>query len=139
MNYSKCSTTRTDKIIKVDENGRSFIIANPQNKSVVQIAVDNCLISGADIRCDWLFDITVPNKCFYVELKGVDVNHAIDQLWNTILATQARCSRHKKSCFVVASASPRTSSTKIQNEQKRFIKQHNATLVIKSRTHTEIV
>ena len=60
-------------------------------------------------------------KVFYVELKGSDVTHGIEQLESTINTCKAIHSQLYKECYIVASKVP-SSGTSSQVLKKQFIK-----------------
>jgi hypothetical protein len=86
---SRCNNASTNKIVVVSENKRTFRIKNNSLFLINAVTVDPCYISEG-LRCDYLFEIIniepdeVINKVLYVELKGSDVEHAVDQLEATI-------------------------------------------------------
>lgn len=74
----------------ITEKGKTFQIDNSKSKVKVKcIKVDNCVFDGKDgIKCDYLFEVESAKKIFYVELKGSDVIHAIEQIHSTVLKTR---------------------------------------------------
>ena len=54
---------------------------NPTEREVEKIEVDGCVITEG-IRCDWLVRLNdaTSKEEIYVELKGSDVYHAVEQL-----------------------------------------------------------
>lgn len=78
-----CISETTDSQIKFEENKRKIIFLNPRRFPYKCVDVDGCTIKeGA--RCDKLLLSTDEREERYVELKGTDVMHAIDQLEETI-------------------------------------------------------
>lgn len=129
MNLEGCSEVVKHKNIAVQENQRKFTIVNEQGLEITKIQVDGCLeIEG--VKCDWMFTIENPPIEIYVELKGRNVKHAFKQLENTIKVV-SRSNIAKRFCYVVASKCP-LSSPDVQNEQKAFKRNHNATLRVKN-------
>ncbi len=43
MDISHCSECNNNKIVKVKENGKEFIVNNNSQKLVTKIKIDNCL------------------------------------------------------------------------------------------------
>ena len=129
---SSCNTTTTNKIISVSENRRIFRVKNNSNFTINEVKVDGCYkINGA--KCDYLFEIikkTDVSIVFYVELKGSDISHAIEQLEATI---QYCISEHKnvnkKECYIVASKFP-SSGASSQVLRKKFLKKNKIQLFI---------
>jgi hypothetical protein len=56
MDISHCSECNKNKIVKVKENGKEFIVNNNSQKLITKIKIDNCLIIEGK-RCDWLLEI----------------------------------------------------------------------------------
>lgn len=78
-----CIRDTTDSQIKFEENKRKIIFQNPQRLPYKCVDVDGCTIRNG-IRCDKLLLSADEHEERYVELKGTDVMHAIDQLEETI-------------------------------------------------------
>ena len=117
-----CNDGTQNKIISVSENKRTFKINNKSLFIINSVTVDDCYITSG-LKCDFLFEIIDEElkEVFYVELKGSDISHAVQQLE----ATLKHClSIHKtvpRSCFIVASRVPKalTSTQKMKKEFKR--------------------
>ena len=131
--YERCSQIRTSNILSVSERRRKFILKNPYSKDVRQVSVDGCLpIESA--KCDYLFEISASAQVYYVELKGKDIKHALEQL----LATMSYCffaARHinyEKTCVIVSSQVPKM-TPRTQALKKQCRKKKNARLKIKTR------
>ena len=130
--YNQCLKQRTHPIISVNERKRKFVINNPNKKEVHQVTVDGCLpIKG--IKCDYLFEVVDSKTVYYVELKGKDVKHALEQLLATLSNSFIK-SKHvgyKKRCVVVSSRVPQMDPS-VQRLQKQCRKQIKAILAIKN-------
>jgi len=75
--------TTCDSLPKVEENGRKAIFDNTQREEVKIIRVDGGLIQDNRQRADYI--VSKPGLVdVIVELKGRDVNHAIEQIYATI-------------------------------------------------------
>ena len=100
------------------------------NRSLVQIiCVDDCIpLKG--VKCDKL--VRSPKKCSnFVELKGRNVEEAVNQLSNTILQLRPFLGNEKMRAFIICNESP--SVTQAQRFKPRFEKNNGAELII--RTH----
>ena len=73
----------TDSQIKFEENKRKIIFLNSQRLPYERVDVDGCTINDG-VRCDKLLLSADEREERYVELKGTDVMHAIEQLEETI-------------------------------------------------------
>lgn len=67
----------------------------------------------------------------YVELKGSDIVHAVEQLESTIRLLSDNPQKIKKLCFVVSTRVPRQ-TTSIQQLQSQFKKKFNANFRVKN-------
>jgi hypothetical protein len=105
-----------------EENKRKFVINKPANLAVCKVKVDGCLISEQHIRkCDYLFEVaTDPKEYLLVELKGSDLNGAVEQLLSTYdrLASQINARPEQFRAFVVSSVVPKSNSAFRTNQQR---------------------
>lgn len=131
-----CIQRTTDSNIKFEENGKKIIFVNSDNKICYKIQVDGCA-TRSGVRCDNLLkvgDLNKEGKEYYVELKGTDVLHAVDQICNSI-----KILHNDKSpiegFIIFSNMSPKV-SPKIQLAKARFKKEFNAKLSLHERVHT---
>jgi len=131
MALHRCQQILTDSRIKVEESGRKAIFLNAGREEYIRTQIDGCLLNGAR-ACDWA--VSKPDLGdVLVELKGVNVSHAIDQLeagahyWlGSGLATE------HLGMLIVCAQYPRM-STQVQRAQARFKKLFRAPLKVSSR------
>lgn len=71
------------KLLSVKENGKEYKVELDPRRQCAVLQVDGGLIKNG-IKCDKLVIATSPDVIVYVELKGKDISHAIDQLKATI-------------------------------------------------------
>ena len=130
MDLDKCSEKISHKNILIEEKKSSKIIFTNENSTeVTKVQVDGCLdIQG--IKCDWLLIINEPYIEIYIELKGSDVEHAFDQIENTIKIVSKNYKTVLKYCYIITTRCPIT-STQIQVKAKSFKKNYNAVLKVK--------
>lgn len=132
---SRCNSVSANNIVSVSENKRVFRIKNNSALTVNKVQVDGCYITTG-LKCDFLFEIietrdSIENikNVFYVELKGSNVTHAIDQLEATINNCRTIHNQIVKECYIVASKFP-SAGTSSQVLKKKFIKKNNIQLFI---------
>jgi len=127
---STCNKITTKKIVVVSENKRKFRIKNNSLYTINEVEVDGCYIK-VGLKCDFLFELSKKTieKVFYVELKGSDVTHGIEQLESTMNTCKAIHSGFDKECYIVASKVP-SSGTSSQILKKQFIKKNKIQLFI---------
>lgn len=73
-----------------EENRCSYIGENPKRKDIRQFKIDGEVFSkgSSQLRCDFLFLNDTDQKAYYVELKGSNILHAIEQIKKTEEAIQ---------------------------------------------------
>ena len=98
------------------------------------IKVDGCEINDKSIRCDFLH--IAKNIEFYIELKGQDLEHALNQIKTTIKRLSNNKKLYPKKSYIICTRSPLT-STEIQNYKREFKKEYNSDLIIKSSPYTD--
>ena len=131
--YQQCSELGSHSKIVVSEQKCKFVIKNPKHRAICKVKVDGCLPLSA-IKCDYLFELTHSKEVLYVELKGKDIRHALEQLLATMTNDfiQRRHVKHKKTCIVVSSRVPKEDTTS-QRLKKRIRK--NASLKTGTRVY----
>ena len=106
---NKCNTYTNNKLVSISENKRTFKIKNSSILYINEVVVDGCYIKVGE-RCDYLFEIInndTIKDVFYVELKGSNITHAIEQLKATIAhCKNIHSSVALKQCYIVASKFP---------------------------------
>lgn len=126
-----CSSTR-DSNIKFEEQKSKIVFVNKLKKSCLKVDVDGGVVPSntSTARCDKLLvEKSVPLFCF-VELKGVDVEHAIKQLEASLGDSRLNpnCNQQKLA-FVVGKNHYPASSPLIQKGMKK-ISVLNAKLIV---------
>jgi hypothetical protein len=66
----------------------TYRLENPNRGTVCVTRIDECYITDG-IRCDYLFVDCLGHGAYFVELKGSDFLHAVDQIQSTINLLQA--------------------------------------------------
>ncbi|OBT16576.1 hypothetical protein A9266_18395 [Vibrio tasmaniensis] len=157
MDFVKAQVQCSQKIMPCQENGMKFILNNPSKKLVKQYEVDGNLISGQGQRkCDFMYEVFEPKSCIkyvdsklqncndiapflssavYVELKGTDFLHAVDQIDETAKVLKQRHIKCKnKLGFIICSGvrHPKLTTT-IQKLKVRMKKSHQITLKIETK------
>lgn len=133
----ECTVTNNNKIVVLAEKTKQLRVINNSQKEISKIDLDNCVFKGIDtfIKCDYIVEIKEKedketSHALYVELKGKDVKHAIEQIKSMLLMFKDRHKKAKKSCFIIASAVPRA-STLSQIAQKRLKEEFSASILIR--------
>lgn len=126
-----CISRSSDPCLKFEEHRKKMLFHNPSRKSCLKIQVDGCAITNGE-RCDSLLKVDTDEGAeYYVELKGTDVSHALEQIERTI---QALHDDHSPICaYIIPTNQNPADTTKIQQYRARLKKKYNARLVIKER------
>ena len=128
-----CIRQTTDLQIRFEENKRKIIFLNPQRLPYERVDVDGCTINDG-VRCDKLLLSADEREERYVELKGTDVMHAIDQLEETIKRLgEYTDNRH---AYVISTNVAPAINTKRQAKIKYFKERYCAELKIQEKQLT---
>ena len=125
-----CRVVRRDPIIavKTPRAESKFVLRNPNRLAVTHLEPERFFPKGI-LNCDFIFQI--PDKPFeiYVELKGNDFKHALDQLAASI--TQLRSTLQPKLCFLIIRRSP-TMDVKTQKLLRDFSRRNKCLFQLKT-------
>src|SRR5947209_8726499 len=117
----ECSTfLRLRRIAISGKRTTTLYLLNPTERRVEQILVDGCAITEGE-RCDWLVrleDATSKTE-IYIELKGSDVYHAVEQLRATIEKLSVDRASLSKRSYIVFARNPMT-GTDVQKYKVQF-------------------
>lgn len=127
--FAKCSTVINYKKIVLSENKSKITFINNNQKDIEKVTVDGCAVKKG-IKCDYML-IEKSELEHFVELKGSDIDHAIEQLIATFGKLSKCAQTHKKCAYIISTRCPLT-STKIQNEKLKFKNNYNSSLIIKN-------
>lgn len=133
-----CITTVTHKIVVFSDKKSkcTFRIINDKQRKIEKHRVDGCRIIDGD-KCDWLAIDVESSKEIYIELKGKNIKHAIEQLCTTVDKLSPN-KTSKKLAYAMLTRCP-ISAQKIQIEQKKVLKSHQIVLEVKTIEHTETI
>jgi len=125
-----CNSASQNKIVSVSENKRKFMVNNKSLFTINKVTVDDCYITSG-LKCDFLFEVIDEElkEVFYVELKGSDISHGIQQLEATVKHCLSIHKTVPRSCFIVASRVPKA-STSTQKSKKEFKRKNSVMLYI---------
>lgn len=124
----ECTTITKQKIITFSEKRSTLILRNTHQVPAKCVVVDGCQITSG-IRCDHL--MIAKDVEHFIELKGQDLMHAIEQLITSIKTLSSNASKQQKISYIICSRSPLNSAA-IQNLRLNFRKHFNSDLIIRS-------
>ena len=136
-----CEQFRDDRSNpSVSEKGKTFQIDNRSKGEVACVKIDGCVFKQADgIKCDFIFEIPSKKKLFYIELKGLDVVHAIKQVHATIEQTKAHYKDFSSAARIIISKDNVPAGVKNRREYEALYVLVNKDLLIKEKIHREIL
>ena len=80
-NYPDCTDCSKGKKIVANEKRRKYTAENVNSKTICKVRIDDCVIVGSSIiKCDYLFLVCDDSTALFIELKGQNMSHAIDQI-----------------------------------------------------------
>lgn len=124
------------------EGGLKFSIEKKNDTiiSTCKVHVDDCLIQGSTVRCDFLFKICNTGNYYFIEFKGQDVKHAYKQIVTTIKALSPKLKIDKNNIFgiIVTNRAPALGLGTTQLLED-FRKDIGGRLIIKNETYTVTV
>lgn len=126
-----CTTTKRRRIV-FTENGRRICFINQHERSYIMVNVDGCAIKQG-VRCDNLLLSEDKQEERYVELKGTDIVHAIEQLEATI-QTLGEHDGNRHAYVICTKVAPKY-KTCMQKWARKFKDNYNSKLVIRSNSH----
>jgi hypothetical protein len=130
-----CKTVSKSKIFTFEEQRSKLTLLNIDEVLSIKIHVDGCQIDNKKIiKCDYLH--IAKEIEMYIELKGQDILHAIEQLKSTMHQLSINVKEQSKICYIICTRSP-LSSTEIQKYDRDFRRDFNAKLIVKSSPFTD--
>lgn len=129
-----CREESNKKIFVYQEHRSKLTLLNVDEAKSTSIIVDGCEINDNSIRCDFLH--ISKNIERFIELKGQDLTHAIDQIKTTINRLSSNPITQPKICYIICVRSP-LSSAQIQNYKLEFRKKFNSELQVRCTPYTD--
>lgn len=130
----ECCNTNNNKLVVFEEARSKLVIENKDEVEATKVTVDGCEITSG-IRCDYMY--LIKETEIFIELKGQDIKHAINQLETTIKKLSSNIKTTKKKSFIICTRSPLTSAS-IQNVRVKFRKKYNSEFIVKSSPHKQV-
>lgn len=124
-----CRESSKNKLFVFKEQRSELTLENKNLVESLRIEVDGCEINDDGLRCDYLH--IAKGIEMYIELKGKDLVHAMEQIERTIALLSIDVQKQEKISYIICSRSP-LSSTEIQNYARQFKKKFNSKLIIRS-------
>ncbi|MCI7017326.1 MAG: hypothetical protein SPG55_01790 [Prevotella sp.] len=123
-----CIRETSDSIIKFQEKKSLVRFFNTKRMSYVCIQIDGCALCEGE-KCDNALCSADGREERYVELKGSDVPHAINQLRSTIQKLGEH-DDNRHSYIICTKVAPHITTT-IQKAKMEFRKRYKSDLIVK--------
>jgi len=105
------------------ENNKQFRIESSSNSVICRLKIDGCIINDNTIvKCDYVFKICDIDKLIFVELKGTDVNHAIQQIVTTLDNLKHLIKTSSIEAYIISSSVPRAAEQNFRNLKDKIFK-----------------
>lgn len=128
-----CVKDCVDANIVFEQNRRRVCFYNPNRQICKCVQVDGCAITEG-IRCDNMLTSHDERCEYFVELKGTDVKHAIEQL-RVSIQTLGEFTDDRSAYVVSTNVAPALTTT-IQRAKRDFRNNLHAELIIKEKQTT---
>lgn len=125
-----CVKGCADANIVFEQNRRRVCFYNPNRQICKCVQVDGCAITEG-IRCDNMLTSHDERCEYFVELKGTDVKHAIEQL-RVSIQTLGEFTDNRSAYVVSTNVAPALTTT-IQRAKRDFRTKLQAELIIKEK------
>lgn len=125
-----CVKDCADANIVFEQNRRRVCFYNPNRQICKCVQVDGCAIT-VGIRCDNMLTSHDERCEYFVELKGTDVKHAIEQL-RVSIQTLGEFTDNRSAYVVSTNVAPALTTT-IQRAKRDFRTKLQAELIIKEK------
>lgn len=132
----KCTEVVKVSKVKIAENGKQAVFLNPNKEEFSRTRVDGCVIVNRT-ACDW-WVVHDTSGSVLVELKGSDVEHAIEQIEATFeYLSKNDLLLEKNAAMIVCSKPSRHPSftSKLQKAKSRLSAKFKAPLHIVTGSH----
>lgn len=125
-----CVKDCADANIVFEQNRRRVCFYNPNRQICKCVQVDGCAITEG-IRCDNMLTSHDERCEYFVELKGTDVKHAIEQL-RVSIQTLGEFTDDRSAYVVSTNVAPALTTT-IQRAKRDFLTKFQSELIIKEK------
>lgn len=138
---SECITKESNLKVCRAEEGKEICFQHSEYEIVCEVVpIEKCVFNkviGGGKRCDYLFLFNKnkqhykylknrPSLAYYVELKGIDLASACEQLYNSIEKTKDQIPDFEINALVVSSRAfiPKSDNTEYYRSVKRMIRKN---------------
>lgn len=126
---AECIEQHSKKRFVVEEKRSRVEFENAKRRDVDQVEVDGCAIVEGP-RCDWLVNVDATRQSIFVELKGSNVPHAVEQL--THAHDTLREIRKPNVSWIISSQRCPLTSTEVQSLTIKLRKHKGVSLILRN-------
>lgn len=131
---SACVRDTADSIIKFEEKHSVLRFHNSERRTYKRVLVDGCAITEG-LKCDNLLTKQDGTEERFVELKGTDIPHGLEQLKASIIILGEFPEERK--AYLIFTACPTAAQTKLQIAKMEFKRRFNAELIARRTPYDE--
>lgn len=128
--FNDCTSIHTDQAIRLPDCGKVLVLKNPARRKVSRIRFDGCVLKNAT-AADYVIGIEL-GLDLIVELKGKNVEHAIDQIENSATHLKHVKSNISPKLGVIYCKQVPAGSSSINKKRESLFKKHGIRLKISS-------
>lgn len=126
----QCTTVLSDPAIRLPDCGKVVVLSNPSREKVHRVRFDGCVVQNQK-AVDYL--VSVGNeRSLLVELKGRDVEHAIDQISESAHYLKQNYAHYQPDLGLIFCKQVPSGSSTINRKRERLYKDHGIDLRISS-------
>lgn len=124
-----------DKIIVCKENQSEYRAENLALDNVYKFKIDGDILSVSDssVRCDYLVENETKKHAYFIELKGSDITHAIEQIEATINKYKGKLTLYEIKPRIIY----KNNTHDIKNSKVRQFKSKYKSVVFKTTMYSE--
>jgi hypothetical protein len=118
-----------NKIIPFKEKKSKFILVNNSETEIAITKLDCSQLNLDGLKCDYFFYKVLSPEFSFLELKGSKVEHALNQVENSLKILGLNNKTKRKNAFIVSTRCPLT-ATELQRKQLKFRRSYNTKLIV---------
>ena len=127
---SACTELHAKPTFVIREKHSEVRFQNAKRLVVKQIVVDGCAIADDGVRCDALVNVGATGESVFVELKGSNVQHAVDQLARSDALLREHA--HRSRTWIISTVRNPLIATETQRLIATVRRKHGANLILRN-------
>ena len=128
IQINECRIKSRRRIFFFHENRSSLWLHNIHEVETLRIKIDKCEFKDNEgIRCDYM--LVAPDTEIYIELKGTDISHAVEQIRATLRRMSREFRKSKRKAYIICTRFPAILAGE-QDMKRDFKRDENCDLII---------